>query len=77
MTKPNKPIPNAENKIILPKRPAFERLAKSHIIKHIKSIKPVIQTVSESVSNCSIDIKSNQRFNDVMIFYSPQISLLD
>ena len=64
ITKPNKPIPNAENNIILPKRPAFERLAKSHIIKHIKSIKPVIQTVNDSVSNCAIDIKAT---NDLMM----------
>lgn len=77
MTKPNKPMPNAENKIILPKRPAFERLAKSHIIKHIKSIKPVIQTVSESVSNSAIDIKNNQRFNDEMVLYSPPFNFLN
>jgi hypothetical protein len=43
---------------MLPKRPALERLDRSHIIKHIKSIKPVIQTYSEIVSNCVIDIKA-------------------
>jgi hypothetical protein len=55
-TNPSKPIPNAENKIILPKRPAFERLARSHIIKHINNIKPEIKTYNEIVSNCAIDI---------------------
>lgn len=58
MTKPNKPMPSAENKIMLPKRPALERLDRSHIIKHMKSIKPVIQTYREIVSNCVIDIKA-------------------
>jgi len=58
MTKPSNPIPSAENNIILPKRPALERLHKSHIIKHMNSIRPVIHTYSEIVSNSVIDIKA-------------------
>ncbi len=50
---PNKPIPRAANKIIVPKRPAFERFAKSHMMKHIKRMRPPTQIVSAQLSNSS------------------------